>query len=31
MRDLQGAKTYDTQLYNEMAIEVTDMMRKEYK
>ena len=31
MKDLQGAKTYDTQLYTEMAIEVSDMMRKKYR
>ena len=31
MKDLEGNKTYDTQLYSEMAVGVTDLMRKRYK
>lgn len=31
MKDLEGSKTYDTQLYTEIAVEVTDMMRRTYK
>ena len=31
MKDLAGNKTYDTQLYSEMAVGVTDLMRKKYK
>lgn len=31
MKDLEGNKTYDTQLYSEMAVGVTDLMRKKYK
>lgn len=31
MRDLEGNKTYDTKLYSEMAVGVTDLMRKKFK
>ena len=31
MKDLQGNKTYDTQLYSKWVLPVTDMMRKNYK
>src|SRR5690606_8100835 len=31
MKDFEGNKTYDTQLYSEMAVGVTDLMRKKYK
>lgn len=31
MKDLEGNKTYDTQLYSEMAVGVTDLMRKKFK
>lgn len=31
MKDLQGNKTYDTQLYSKWVLQVTDMMRRDYK
>ena len=31
MKDLVGNQTYDTQLYSEMAVGVTDLMRRKYK
>ena len=31
MKDMEGSKTYDTQLYAEIAVEVTDKLRKTYK
>ena len=31
MKDLEGNKTYDTQLYSKWVLQVTDMMRKKYK
>lgn len=31
MKDMEGSKTYDTQLYTEIAVEVTDKLRKTYK
>lgn len=30
MKDLDGSKTYDTQLYTEIAVEVTEKMRNTY-
>ena len=31
MKDLEGNKTYDTQLYSEIAVGVSEMMKKSYK
>ncbi len=31
MKDLEGNKTYDTQLYSILVLQVTDMMRRDYK
>lgn len=31
MKDLEGNKSYDTQLYSDVAVGVTDLMRKTYK
>ena len=31
MKDLEGNKTYDTQLYSKWVLQVTGMMRKQYK
>jgi len=31
MKDLQGNKTYDTQLYSKWVLQVTGMMRRDYK
>lgn len=31
MKDLEGNKTYDTQLYSKWVLQVTGMMRRDYK
>lgn len=31
MKDLEGHKTYDTQLYSKLVLQVTGMMRRDYK
>lgn len=31
MTDLEGNKTYDTQLYSKWVLQVTGMMRRDYK
>ena len=31
MKDLEGNKTYDTQLYSKLVLQVTGMMRRDYK